>query len=242
MSTKADIISRLQKEILSLQGFKSLTNVTMNDPIPAPIKNAFPNKIFPVGAIHEFLSNGAESAAATNGFTTGLLSALMKNGGAAIWISATRILFPPALKYFGIEPDNIIFIDLKKERDILWAMEEALKCGGLAAVIGEMQELSFIASRRLQLAVEQSRVTGFVLRRNPRNQNTNACVTRWKITPMPSQPEEDLPGVGYPRWNVELLKVRNGKPGSWQIEWAEGKFNPVYENVPMVELLRKKTG
>jgi len=36
-----------------------------------------------------------------------------------------------------------------------------------------------------------------------------------------------LPGVGFPRLNVELLKVRNGKPGSWQVEWANGKFNEV---------------
>ena len=63
-------------------------------------------------------------------------------------------------------------------------MEEALKCDGIAAVVGEIQELSFTVSRRLQLAVEQSRVTGFILRNNPRNLNTTACVTRWKITPL----------------------------------------------------------
>ena len=36
-----------------------------------------------------------------------------------------------------------------------------------------------------------------------------------------------MPGVGFPRWNVELLKVRNGKPGSWQIEWAESRFQDI---------------
>ena len=41
----------------------------------------------------------------------------------------------------------------------MWAIEEALKCDGLAAVIGEMKELSFTNSRRLQLAVEKSHVT-----------------------------------------------------------------------------------
>jgi len=34
-------------------------------------------------------------------------------------------------------------------------MEEALKCAGLAAVIGEVREMDFKQSRRLQLAVEQ---------------------------------------------------------------------------------------
>src|ERR1700684_950556 len=106
-------------------------------------------------------------------------------------------------------------------------MEEALKCSGLAAVVGEMPELSFTTSRRFQLAVEQSRVTGFVLRSHPRNLNTNTCVSRWKIKPLPSHAEDDLPGLGFPRWQVELQKIRNGKPGVWQVEWAAGGFRPV---------------
>jgi protein ImuA len=121
-------------------------------------------------------------------------------------------------------------------------MEEALKCDGLSAVIGEVPELSFTASRRLQLAVEKSQVTGFLIRRSVRHLNTTACVTRWKITSLPSESEDDLPGIGYPRWNVELLKVRNGKPGSWQIEWVEGKFRPLYKFVSLVQEPRKKTG
>jgi protein ImuA len=51
-----------------------------------------------------------------------------------------------------------------------------------------------------------------------------------------------MPGVGFPRWNVELLKVRNGKPGAWQIEFAEGKFRPVYKIASIAQLQKKKTG
>ncbi len=150
-------------------------------------------------------------------------------------------MFPPALKSFGIAPDKIIFIDLKKEKEILWAMEEALKCDSLSAVVGEMKELSFTNSRRLQLAVEQSRVTGFILRNNTRNFSTTACVTRWKIAPLPSE-SDDMPGVGFPRWNVELLKVRNGKPGSWQIEFAAGHFSLISKITTITLEQKKKTG
>jgi protein ImuA len=153
------------------------------------------------------------------------------------------MLFPPALKAFGIEPDRIIFIDLSKERDVLWAMEEALKCEGLAAVVGEIQDISFTASRRLQLAVEQSRVTGFILRHHPRNLNTIACVARWKITTLPSELEEGMPGVGFPRWNVSLLKIRNGRPGTWNMEWSAGAFHLIPDIITSLpELQRRKTG
>jgi protein ImuA len=41
--------------------------------------------------------------------------------------------------------------------------------------------------------------------------------------------EAGMPGVGFPRWTVELLKVRNGNPGTWQMEWAAGSFRTMEE-------------
>ncbi len=240
--TKADIIAQLKRDILPLQGFKSTLHNTVIDVIPGFIKNAFPTNEFPLGAVHEFICTGPEDAAATGGFVAGVLASIMQSGGASAWISSCRTIFPPALKSFGIAPEKIIFIDHKKEKEILWAMEEALKCEGLAAVVGEMQELGFTASRRLQLAVEQSGVTGFFLRHNPRSLNTTACVTRWKITPLPSHLADDMPGVGFPRWNVELLKVRNGKPGMWQIEFAGGRFRHISKIAAIALGQQKKTG
>ena len=241
-TAKANIIAQLKRDILPLQGFKSSSNSGALDGIPVAIKNAFPNAAFPLGAVHEFIAAGAEDAAATTGFITGILSSIMRSAGASIWISGSQSIFPPALKSFGIRPDKIIFIHLKKEREMLWAMEEALKCKGLSAVIGEVQDVSFTASRRLQLAIEQSQVTGFIVRRNPRSLNTSACLARWKITPLPGELPADMPGVGFPRWNVELLKVRNGKPGSWQIDFVDGRFRHVPKITVIHQQSQKKTG
>ncbi len=227
---KKQIINELQEQILLLQGFKAPVDACEKVGLGA-VEAAFPNGVFPLGAIHEFLNAEQEHAAASGGFIAGLLTTLMQNGGACLWISASRTLFPPALKTFGVEPDRIIFIDLKRERDILWAMEEALKCEGLAAVIGELREITFAQSRRLQLAVEKSKVTGFVLRTDMRKLTSTTCVARWKITPLSSELEHGMPGVGFPRWNVELLKVRNGNPGVFQLEWSAGGFVPVRNTV-----------
>jgi len=239
---KADIIARLKREILPLQGLRSTLKATELDRALGLISNAFPGSTFPLGAVHEFISAASEDAASTCGFLAGIVSTLMRSGSVLIWISSNRSIFPPALKKFEIDPGSIIFIDLQKEKDVLWAMEEALKCEGLAAVVGEIKELSFTSSRRLQLAVEKSRVTGFVLRRNPRLMNTTACVTRWKISSLSSEPENDLPGIGFPRWNVELLKVRNGVPGNWEIEWRDGTFYHKYKLASISSELQKKTG
>ena len=205
------------------------------------VEKAFPDQTFPLGAVHEFISDAKEDAAATNGFMTGLISKLMKKG-TAVWVSSKRTVFPPALKVFGIEPERIIFIDLWRQKDVLWTIEEALKCGAVSAVIGELSELSFTESRRLQLAVEQSRVTGFIHRYNPRSENITACVSRWNIKPLASD-INGIPGTGFPRWNVQLLKVRNGKPGTWQIEWSAGQFKHItWQTYSLTEIQKRKTG
>ncbi|HEY0741015.1 MAG TPA: Error-prone repair protein ImuA [Chryseosolibacter sp.] len=220
-ATKSDIIAGLQTDILRLQGFKPANSIAVDLGL-GPIKHCFPNSTFPLGCVHEFLFSKSEDAASTKGFISGLLGALMGDAGTSLWISSSRTIFPPALRGFGIQPDRFIFVDLAKESDVLWAMDEALKCGALAAVVGEMNDLSFTTSRRFQLAVEQSKATGFILRKNSRNLSTTACVSRWKITSLPSDPIEGLPGVGLPKWRVELLRIRNGRAGVWDVEWSNG--------------------
>ncbi len=241
-ATKADIISQLQRDILPLQGIRVASKNPQLDAMLGQMRNAFPGASFPLGAVHEFISNTPEDSAATSGFIAGILSSVMRNRGALIWISTSRTIFPPALQSFGISPDRIIFIDLHREKEVLWTMEEALKCRGLSAVVGEMKELNFISSRRLQLAVEKSKVTGFILRNNPRTINTTSCLTRWQVMALQSDPVDSMPGPGFPRWNVELLKVRNGTPGKWEIEFADGKFRHISKVATMPFVQKKQAG
>ncbi len=241
--SKKDILLQLQQELLVMQGFKKPAAGTALDFALGPVTAAFPNQIFPQGAVHEFISDGPETAAATSGFVNCLLGGLMKGGKVCLWISGTRQLFPPALKSFGVVPEQIIFIDLPRRKEQLWAMEEALKCEGIGAVVAEIPEIDFTASRRLQLAVEKSRVTGFLLRRQPRSLQPIATVARWKICALPSTCSDGMPGIGFPRWQIELQKIRNGKPGCWQMEWVGGCFNevqPALTSLPATIL--RKTG
>jgi protein ImuA len=229
-ASKAGLVATLQADLLRLQGFKNFNNPAL-DLALGPISNAFPNKSFPLAAVHEFISDSAESSVAISGFVASVLSPLMGANGTVIWISTSRTIFPPALRCFGLQPHQFIFIDTRNEREAIWAMNEALKCEALSAVVGEIRDLNFTASRRLQLTVEESKVTGFILRKNWRTLNTTACVSRWKVRSMSSEPIDDMPGVGYPKWKVELLRVRNGRPDTWEIKCVNGKLVPVYENV-----------
>lgn len=274
--SKADIKAQLQRSILLMQGFKPATNdIDVNTGLRF-IQNSFPNSRFPLGVTHEFFCNNVEEVSASCAFASAIISTLIKNGGFSFWISSFQNIFPPSLQLFGIHPEKIIFLHIKNEKEKLWAMEEALKCDALSFVIGEINEISFTESRRFQLITEKSKVTGFIIRRNPKNLST-ASVTRWNIKPAHSQFEnfnqsllgcsddsfvenfnvkslknnkinyfdftgKGMPGIGYPKWDVALLKVRNGKPGSWKIQWRKEKFELVDQQGLIIQEEQRKIG
>ena len=63
---KQDIIQQLQKEVLSMQRLKKGSGQSLNTGL-WEVEKAFPDHTFPLGAVHEFISNAKEDAAATNG-------------------------------------------------------------------------------------------------------------------------------------------------------------------------------
>ncbi len=235
---RAEIRSVLQSDILRLQGFRMNQSVGRHINLGS-LLSAFPHNIFPTSAVHEFMAETSEDLAATSGFVGGILSALMNENGITAWISPRISIFPPALKQFGVSPERVIFIEVRNERDALWAIEEALKCKSISGVVGELSSISFNASRRFQLSVEESHSTGFILKKGLKNQATTACVSRWKVSQLPGL-TDNLPGVGCPAWKVELLRVRNGKPGIWNIGWRNGSFVPLHQESIITETQIRK--
>jgi len=222
---KKEIIQNLREKIMLMEGFKgNIMEVDRSSFGLEEMAPAFPRGIFPTGTVHEFISPTAACATASNGFISGLLSGMVKNGMFCLWVSTGRSLFPPALKAFGLDPHQVIFIDVSFDKDVLWVMEQGLKCDALVAVVAELGEVSFAESQRLQLAVEKSRVTGFLHRRRPRRRQALACAARWRVKPVASKVPDGMPGVGHPVWEVELEKIRNGKPGKWRMGWRGGAF------------------
>ena len=135
-----------------------------------------------LGHFHEVIEDGAASeyAGLATLFAAGIAARLT---GPVLWCLRGHDLFAPALARIGLDHNRVIYCETWKDGDVLPAMEEGLKCKGLAAVVGEVTRLSLKASRRLQLhqsarrisAVSSSSGVAFTTSRSGRSDC--ACVT-----------------------------------------------------------------
>ena len=197
----------------------------------AAIDRALPGGGLARGALHEILgvSGDEEDGALAAAFAAGVVGRLaVAQDGMVLWCLPRPDLYGPGLASHGLDPGRLVLVRTPRDSEILWAMEEGLRAPGIAAVVGEVGALAAVASRRLQLAAERSGITAFLLRRwrdggqaARERALPNAAVTRWRIAALPSRPPRGDPGVGRPRWRVELLRCRGGEPACWEVEGAD---------------------
>lgn len=143
-------------------------------------------------------------------------------------------LYGPGLAAFGFDPARLILVSPAGDIDLLWTMEEALRLGAFAAVIGEIDgrahALNLTATRRLQLAAEENGRPALLLTGHA-SMGASAAATRWCVASAPGSPVENVPGVapfiGQPRWQVRLEKCRSIQASAaatmferdWCVEW-----------------------
>ena len=153
-------------------------------------------------------------------FAAGILA---RREGVVLWCVSRPDLFAPALAQAGLGPDRVIHVEAGDDRTVLACFEEGLRHGGLAGVVAEVARLSMTSSRRLQLAAESTGTLGIALRRWRRPAEAaefgqpTAAVTRWRVSVLPSVPLP-VPGVGRPRWLVELIRCRAGECAEFMVD------------------------
>jgi protein ImuA len=182
------------------------------------------------GALHEIAAESPGDAGAGVGFCAVLLARLLRGqGGPVLWCQKRAALdageiYPPGLTRFGLDPARLIAVHARRDKDVLWTLEEGLASAATVAVLGEIGALDLTASRRLQLAAERARTPAILLRLAARAGDNSAAATRWRIAAMPSRPRgyaAALNEPGEPCWRARLMRCRGGTPGSWIMEWRD---------------------
>ncbi|UIP05918.1 hypothetical protein LY632_09400 [Erythrobacter sp. SDW2] len=114
---------------------------------------------------------------------------------------------------------RLIHVLAEKPQDLLFALEEGLRCREIACVIGELagnpKVFDFTASRRLSLAAEKHGSSLWLIRLDAARELSSARL-RWEARSAPSPaPEWNPQAPGIPRWRAELFRARSHAPGEW---------------------------
>ena len=180
----------------------------------------------PLGAVHEIAGHGGdeEQGAAGAAFLALSLKASAPTGWIA-WVTQEGDLYAPGLAAFGLDLRRLILVSARRDAEVCWALEEALRSRSLCAVVGEIGAVTLTATRRLQLAAEQAGIPCFLLRRwrtgalaQRHRAQPIAAATRWRISPLPDAAKEIMPELGRMTRHVDLWRCRNGRPASWKVE------------------------
>jgi protein ImuA len=118
-----------------------------------------------------------------------------------------------------------LIVTLSRTADVLWALEDGLRCRALAAVIGEVwgdpAALDFTATKRLALRSEAANIPCWLIR-HAASPNLSAARERWRIGSAPSAPHPyDAHAPGAPRWSLDLFRSRRGKQGQWTVTYDQ---------------------
>ncbi|MCZ6605007.1 MAG: inducible mutagenesis protein A [Alphaproteobacteria bacterium] len=204
------------------------------------LDNALPDRGLAIGALHELLPVLHGDFAATIGFGFGLLTRIVRTRpGFVLWVLPSHqafrqgAIYPVGLAAIGFDPDRLIQLSAPKTRNVLWALEEGLGNSALAAVIGVLPEndriYDFTASRRLAMRAAENGVTALLIRNQPTSESATAAEMRWSVAAEPSETQrrvgQPMPGLGAPRWQIQLTKCKRGTPGRWLVEWDRETFS-----------------
>jgi protein ImuA len=136
----------------------------------------------------------------------------------ALWSRERGRPFARGLRAWGVAPERLLWLDVKREAEALWALEEALKSGAVAGGLATIEAAPFVATRRLDFAARSGDACG-VLVRATAGGDLSAARRRWRIRGRPSQGAPfDARSPGAPCFTAELVRRRDGPPGLFELE------------------------
>src|SRR5215467_3870904 len=95
------------------------------------------------GALHEIGPAASLQGGAATGFAMALAARALRERGQAVWIqpdftvTEAGALYGLGFDLMGLLMERVIILRVPHPRDVLWAMEEALKCHAVAVAVAE---------------------------------------------------------------------------------------------------------
>jgi protein ImuA len=236
MSTgdRAEGMARLRRAVAQIEGEAGLADVrpagerARRLPLGGALDSALGGGLADDG-LHEIAPAKPQDMAAAMGFALALAARFLSRRPASALLigegfaaEESGALYGPGLIAHGLPLSCLVFVNAPDAALAFWAMEEALKCGGPAAVVGEIWNLkgySLTASRRLLLAARKGRTPALLILASAYGQAerlSSAAETRFEIAAAPSAKLKATAGRDLPgpfACGARLVKARLTRAG-----------------------------
>jgi len=199
-----EIVAALKQRIRRIEGVRPAEDDSRISSGCVALDRLLPDGGWKRGSLIEWLSAERGSGAGTLAIVAAREAAV--RGGAVVVMDNQGWFYPPAAAALGMDLGNLIVIRAANPKDQLWALDQTLRCDGVAAVWAPQEKLDPHSFRRLQLAVESGGTLGLLLR--------DAGVRgrpSWSDVQLLVQPRRRN-GSGW-RMRVELIRCRGGRSG-----------------------------
>ncbi len=135
------------------------------------------------------------------------IASRLQHAGALAVIDQRGEFYPPAAKSAGVNLDQVIVVRPEVGRNVLWSLEQSLRCPGVAVTWCCVREIDDRSFRRLKLATESGGGVGFLVRPWQARQGVSWADVRLLVR------SEALPNPGplQRRVHVEVLYRRGGR-------------------------------
>lgn len=187
-----------------------------------PLDAALPEQGFWRGTLVEWLGDGPGSGAGMLALRAAREAC--REGGALVVIDPQHQFYPPAAAAWGVDLQRTIVVRAAqceqhhRRKQSEWALDQALRCPHVAAVVAWPWQLDNLAFRRWQLAVETSGCLGLLVRPAAAQRESSWADVRLLISPVgqamaidkPGNPSQAEPPALRWRLKIALLRCRGG--------------------------------
>lgn len=202
-STRSEVVRQLTEQVRQIERGGQRPPAEGVSSGCLQLDRLLPQGVFPRGALVEWLGEGPASGASTLALLLARQACL--GPGAVVVFDRRGDFYPPAAACLGIDLERLLLVRPANERDERWAMDQALRSLGVAAVVAWPERLDARVFRRWQLAAEAGKALGLLVRPARARRDPSWAEARLLVEPRP--------GSGRRRLQVEVLHARGSQAG-----------------------------
>jgi protein ImuA len=235
IADRETLLQSLQRQVRQLEKTRPAEQGQTYSTGCLPFNRLLPGGGWQPGTLVEWMTAQPGSGALT--LALALARQTAQSGGLVVISDPGQQFYPPAAVALGYDPAQLVVLHPASAAEELWALDQALRCEGVAVAWASLAKLGDHDFRRLQLATEEGGTLGFLGR--PAKARGQPA---WSDLQLLVEPR--AVAAGNRRLNVEVVRIRGGVAGArvtLEIDDVTGQVREVsehHETHPLPEVSR----